>query len=125
MPLSFPSGYSIHGYANDGNTVSARRTDSSPVANVQATIRRIPAKWDNGRKRFSVPTIEITFTRGLREGEPLLPVPEQEMARLTFREPVGHDSDTLNVVKDLVAMVSQESFYDNCVKQALPVSAGS
>ena len=125
MPLSFPSGYSIHGYANDGNTVSARRSDSSPEASVQAQIRRIPAKWDNGRKRFSVPTIEVTFVRGLREGEPLLPIPEQEMVRLTFREPVGHSSKTLNIVKDLIALVNQEGFYENCVKQALPVSAGS
>lgn len=125
MSLSFPSGYSIHGYSNDGNTVSARRSDSQMDAVVKAEIRRIAPKWDNGRKRFSVPLIEITFVRGLREGDPLLPVSEQEMARLTFREPVGHDSATLNVVKDLAAMIAQEDFYENMVKQALPVSAGS
>lgn len=125
MALTFPSGYSIHGYANDGNTVNARRNDSSMSAVVQCNIRRIPAKWDNGRRRFSVPTIEITFSRGLREGDPLLPIPEQELARLTFREPVGHDDATLNVVQDLIAMVGQADFYENLVKQALPVSAGS
>lgn len=120
MSITFPSGYTLFGISNDGNTVEARRSDSSPASVVKATITRKGATYNQGTKRFSVPQVEIRFTRGLREGDPLLPIPEQELASFTFREPVGHDDASLNVFKDLVAMLNQDGMYANLVKQAIP-----
>lgn len=124
MSITFPSGYTLFGISNDGNTVEARRSDSSPASVVKATITRKGSSYNQGTKRFSVPQVEIRFTRGLREGDPLLPIPEQELASFTFREPVGHDSETLNVFKDLVLMLSQAGMYTNLVQQAIPGLAG-
>lgn len=120
MTIHFPSGYTLSGTSNDGNTVEARRNDSSPAAPVVCKVTRKYASFNQGTKRFSVPQVEIRFTRGLREGDPLLPIQEQELASFTFREPVGHDSETLNVFKDLLAMLGQAGMYKSLVAQVLP-----
>lgn len=119
MSLKLPTGYSLYGVSNDGNTVTAQRDGSTPDAPVFLKITRKAAVYQQGQKRFSVPTMEFRFTRGLKEGDPSLPIPEQELALLTVREPIGH-TGTDNVVKDVIALVNQTSFYEGVIAQVLP-----
>lgn len=123
MSLNLPSGYTLVGTSNNGDTVKARRNDSTPAKPVFVSVTRKWAAFQQSTKRFSVPQVEIRFTRGLTEAVgtgPSLPIPEQELAAFTFREPVGQDSDTLNVFKDLLAMLSQTDAYKSLVAQELP-----
>lgn len=118
--MKFPSNYKIHGVSNSGNTVTAVRSDSVPAKPVLAEVTRKGAAYQTGARRFSVPQVEIRFTRGLVEGDPSLPIPEKELASFTMRIPVGHESDTLTVLKDLQAMIAQPDFFTSLVKQVIP-----
>lgn len=119
-PIELPSGYTLYGVSNDGNTVTAIRDGSSPSEPVFMKVTRKGANWNSGQGRFSVPQVEVRFTRGLREGDPATPIAEQELAQLTFREPVGHDDPTKTVLNDFIAFVAQEDLLDKLVGQILP-----
>lgn len=120
MSITLPAGYIQYGLSNDGNEYTAVKGDSVPGARTSLVVRRKPAVYNQGTKRFSVPQYELRVTRSLKEGDPALPIPEQELFSLTLREPVGHSADPGVAFSDFLAVINQPGFFDSAVKQLFP-----
>lgn len=118
--IALPTGYGLYGVSNDGNTVTGVREGSSASEPVFFKITRKRALWNAGQGRFSVPQIEVRLTRGLVEGNPSLPIAEQELASFTFRLPVGHEDPAKTVLDDLVDFMGQADLLSKLAGQILP-----
>lgn len=108
--LNLPAGYAVHGISNNGNTLTAIKTATSTAAQPQLlVIDRSEATYNQGQKKFSVPTYRVRVIRGQVDVDGN-PVPERLLVDATFRTPIGSDSEHAELHTDFVAMVNQTGF---------------
>lgn len=108
--LNLPTGYAVHGYSNNGNTLTAIKTATSTAAKpILLVIDRSEAVYNQAQKKFSVPTYRVRVIRGVVDIDGN-PVQERLLVDATFRTPVGTDAEHAELHADFVSMVTQAGF---------------
>lgn len=118
--MNFPSNYSLNGYSNDGNTVSAIRSDSSLKIRLDATFSRKIASFNVGTGVYSVPTVDVVFRRDVanEEGNP---IGQRASAAIGFRLPVAVTEAALDdLIADIRAYINDTELKSNLLHQRLP-----
>lgn len=118
--MKLPLKYALSGSSNDGNTVTAVRSDSSTKIRLDAMFSRKIATFNAGTGVYSVPTMDVVIRRDVA-GADGNPVGQRASASIGFRLPVamaGSDLDAL--IADLRSYVNDSDLKDNLVRQMLP-----
>lgn len=108
--LQLPLGYTIYGYSNNGNTLTAVKAAESTAAKpVIMVIDRSAPTYNQSTQKFSVPAYRVRVIRGVVDADGK-PVVERLLVDANFRTPVGTDSEHGNLLTDFLAFVSQTDF---------------
>lgn len=113
MPsITLPDGYAIYGYSNNGDTVTAYKSDSTSAAPHFLVIDRKRGEFSTSSKTWSIPSYRIRVIRGNVDGEGM-PVPERTLAEITFRAPVGRDAEVAPLLVDVLAIMNDPGLEDS------------
>lgn len=117
--IKLPSGYTIYGYSNNGDTVTAYKDDSSSAAPHFIIIDRTRAAFNQQSMNWSVPTYRVRVIRGNVDvnGNP---VTERTLADITFRSPVGKDPQIEPLIEDVRAIIADVNLEDSILGLLLP-----
>lgn len=112
--------YELSGSSNDGNTVSAVRSDSSMKIRLDAMYTRKLASYNVANGVYSVPTVGFVVRRDIANSDGN-PVGQRVTASLDIRIPVASsEADIEALILDLRAYVNDADLQANIVKQLLP-----
>lgn len=112
--------YALYGYSNDGNVVTAVRSDSSVSKRLDATYRRKQPTYNPNTEVFSIPEAGVAIRRDILnlDGKP---TGQRAVADLTFRLPTALSSGDLDdLITDIRAYVNDVQLKDNLLKLMLP-----
>lgn len=119
--LNLPTGYVVHGYSNNGNTLTAVKQATSTAAKpILLVIDRSEATYNQGTGKFSVPVYRVRFIRGVLDSDGK-PVPERLLVDANYRTPIGTDSEHAELHADFTSFIGQNDFVsDGLGTQLLP-----
>lgn len=117
--------YSLYGFSNDGNVVTAIRDDSIFSKRLDATYTRKTASYNIGTKTYSVPESTVTFRRDTVDGDGA-PTGQRMSGSVSFRLPVAaSESDLDDLIADVRAYINDTELKQNLLMQLLPTCCAS
>lgn len=118
-----PTGYRIHGTSNNGSTLTLQKEGSTAAKPKLIILDRTEAKFNQASKAFSVPSTRMRVLCGVVDVDGN-PKPERLLADVSFRTPIGSESDQAAWFADFKAFINdddtlglfiqQQSFPDCC-----------
>lgn len=112
--------YELNGSSNDGNTVSAIRSDSTSRIRLDATYTRKYASFNSSTGIYSVPTVGFVVRRDVSNGDGN-PSGQRVTGTVDIRLPVlASESDLVTLIEDLRAYINDPALQSNVLKQMLP-----
>lgn len=114
--FKLPNGYSIFGYSNNGNTMTAIKDGSTAAKPMLILIDRTPSVYNAARGTFSVPVYRVRVNYGTVDVDGN-PKPERLLVDASFRTPVGTDGDHQAWFADLLDLISEEDFLSDGIEQ--------
>lgn len=118
--MQLPSGYTIFGQSNNGQTLTAIRDGHTAGKPLLFIIDRTEAKYNAQLQKYSVPAYRVRVIRGTVNSDGA-PQGERLLADLTIRVPVGSSDELGVLLGDLNAFIGQTDFgTDAVVKQLFP-----
>lgn len=106
-----PVGYSVFGQSNDGKQLTAVSESSTAGKPRLIMVDRVGATYNQKTGRFSVPEYRLRVMVGTVDSDGL-PKPERLLSDVTFRTPVGSDLDQADWYADVLACLSDASFFE-------------
>lgn len=115
-----PTGYTIFGFANNGNQMTAQKATSTPSQPRIIILDRNAPVWNPSTLSYSIPEYRLRVMVGTinSDGNPR---PERLLADFRFRTPVGSEADHAEWLADVKSVVNDPDFLEFAVqKHMLP-----
>lgn len=111
-----PLGYTVYRTANNGNQLTAIKSDSTSAKPKLIIIDRTDAAYNAATGSYSVPELRVRVLYGTvdTDGNPR---PERLLSDCSFRTPVGSEGDHATWFADFQALVSDEDFLESGIVQ--------
>lgn len=109
-----PSGYSIYGTSNNGNTITAIKADSTASKPKLIIIDRSESAYNAQTGSFSIPNLRVRVLVGTTDVDGN-PKPERLLVDVNFRVPVGSEGDTADWFADFKSLINDAAFLDDAI----------
>jgi len=113
-----PTGYTIFGFANNGNQMTAQKATSTPSKPKVIILDRNEPVWNPSTQSYSIPEFRVRVMVGTVDSDGR-PKAERLLADMRFRAPVGSESDHSDWFADILSLVNDEDFLEFAVQKHL------
>lgn len=115
-----PVGYTVFGFSNNGNQMTAQKASSTASKPVILVFDRSEPVWNPSTQSFSVPEFRVRAIVGTVDSDG---VPKQErlLFDARFRTPIGSESDIGTWKADILSLLNDTDFFsDGVTKHMFP-----
>lgn len=112
--FKLPSGYSIYGTSNNGNTLTAIKDGSTAAKPQLIILDRTQGAYNPSNGSFSVPNYRLRVMVGTVDVDGN-PKPERLLVDANFRTPVGSEGDIATWFADFVSVIMGDDFLQDGV----------
>lgn len=111
-----PSSYTVFGTANNGNQLTAIRSNSSTAKPRLLILDRSDAVYNAKTQTYSVPDLRLRLLVGTVDSDGN-PKPERLLVDVNFRTPIGSETDHAEWFNDLKGILADPDFLAEVIQK--------